>query len=170
MRHLMRAASFVLAAVLLTTMGAAAPATAAVIVTHQLSVRGSTYIFDDDLIGDDKGTFDLALQSLNLPTSDRLEWDPCEDHEVSAVTRVKAYTYADIPGRVAVGVEVILYEGTKCNHRAKDQKFLNFDMAPGETVEKTIKVKNQYVGTDHATVTLKLTNWYTVIPVRPTLP
>jgi hypothetical protein len=176
MRRLMQAASFALAAVLLSTVGTAVPASAAVTVVHSLSVRGSAYIVDDELwpAKDQTGTHALELKSLHLPTDDRLEWDPCEDTEVTALTRVKAYPYADRPGRIAVGVEVILYEGTSCNsHRAKDQEFLNFDMAPGETVEKQVHVKNQFAGDDEATVTLKLTNWYSVwptIPVKPIFP
>jgi hypothetical protein len=169
----MRAASFALAAVLLSTVGTAVPASAAVIVIHSLSVRGSAYIVDDEPwpANDQKGTHSLDLKSLNLPAGEGLEWDPCEDKEVTAFTRVKAYTYDGIPGRIAVGVEVILYEGTSCNSkRAKDQKFLSFDMAPGETVEKQVHVKNQFAGDDKATVTLKLTNWYTVLPVNPTFP
>lgn len=177
MRRLLRVASCTLASAVLATIGVVSPAAAAPAGNNSVTAKGSVHIIDDEPwpAEDPEGRHTLGLKTLHLPTTELLEWAPCEDREVTAQVQVRALPYADRPGWVAVGVTLNLFEGKSCRSSdLADSEWIRFDLAPGETVEKKIKVHStEFNSDDRATLTLTVTNWYIHypdLPVRPVLP
>ena len=168
MRRRFTRTGLVLAAVVALVGGAAAPAFAdlnPVVIpppTFQLSASGSVYIVNDEPLWQDHdtGTHDVAWKSLKMPSSDTLDWKPCQGGEVTAWVQVSGESLGR--GRVKVRVGLLLLEGSRCARDIGDSGNLDDDdFVLGPNQSKVVKLSADHDGPaqhDRADLTITVRN------------